>query len=533
MNRFRPLRRRLLQGATAAALAPFGALAQDRALQRAGETNPLLLAKRRALVIGNARYAKEDTLKNPVNDARAIAAELTRTGFETTLATDATRAEMAARIREYGDALAREKAVGMFYFAGHGIQLSWRNYLVPVDAAMQTMDDVPKAAVDLAGLLEALKRAGNPANVVILDACRNNPFQRNFIVPAGLSQVDAPPASLLAYATAPGNVAADGEGDNGLYTAHLLREMRVQDAKIEDVFKRVRLAVRRASQGRQIPWESTSLEEDFYFLPPQELKALAEAEKARRFEEELALWEQVKGAREPAPIEQYLMRYPNGEFSELAQRALDVALAAQGEKRIEMAAQAGNPFTQGHVRADTDFKVGDYYTYRVVDPATRAERRKLGLGRITSVTDSEVVIGNRVVVLDRMGNSRQAGDGYRYTDNQNMPAEFQIGRRWTTRYRAYPPGVPQDRIRGETETEYRIVARERIQVPAGEFDCFRVEGRGRAPTRGGETTIRITTWYAPERCRRYVAHELERKPGPGSAATPTHERFELIDFRQT
>jgi len=533
MNDFRPLRRRLLQGATAAAFAPRGAYAQDRAAERAATVGALLTAKRRALVIGNGRYASEGALKNPVNDARAIAAELARTGFETAVALDASRAEMAARIQAYGDALARDKGVGLFYFAGHGIQLSWRNYLVPVDAAMQTMDDVPKAAVDLGALLDALKRAGNPANVIILDACRNNPFQRNFIVPAGLSQVDAPLGSLLAYATAPGNVAADGDGDNGLYTSHLLREMRVPDAKIEDVFKRVRLAVRRASQGRQIPWESTSLEDDFYFLPPRELKALAEAEKARLFEEELAIWESVKGAKEPGPIEGYLSRYPNGEFSELAQRALDIALAAQGEKRIEVAAQAGNPFTQGFVRADTDFKVGDYYTYRVLDPATGVELRRPGIGRITAVTEREVVIGNRVVVLDRMGNALQSGDGYRFTDNQNMPAEFQIGRRWTTRYRAIPPGVREGRIRGTTETEYRIVARERIQVPAGEFDCFRVEGRGRAPTRGGETTLLTMTWYAPERCRRYIAHEIDRRPGPGSAATRLHERLELVDFRQT
>jgi len=169
----------------------------------------------------------------------------------------------------------------------------------------------------------------------------------------------------------------------------------------------------------------------------------------------------------------------------------------------------------------------------VLDLATGAELRRPGIGRITEVTEREVVIGKRAVVLDRMGNSLQSGDGYRYTDNQNMPAEFQIGRRWTTRYRAIPPGVPAERIRGTSETEYRIVARERITVPAGEFDCFRIEGRGRAPTRGGETTLRITTWYAPERCRRYIAHEIDRRPGPGSAATRVQERLELVDFRQT
>ena len=121
------------------------------------------------------------------------------------------------------------------------------------------------ALADLNVLLQGLTRANNPMNVVILDACRDSPFGRRVPVEQkGLSQFDAPPGSLLAYATSPGNVASDGEGANGLYTENLLRELKVPEAKIEDVFKRVRLNVRRRSNGQQIPWESTSLEEDFY-----------------------------------------------------------------------------------------------------------------------------------------------------------------------------------------------------------------------------------------------------------------------------
>jgi uncharacterized caspase-like protein len=532
MARFVPLRRRLVQGITAALMLPSGAWAQDRETRPAGTPGPLLTAKRRALVIGNGRYP-EDPLRNPLNDARAIAEELARAGFQTTIVTDASRADMIARIRDYGNALAREKAVGLFYFAGHGIQLSWRNYLLPVDAVLQTMDDVPKAAVDLGILLDGLKRAGNPANVVILDACRNNPFRRNFIVPqAGLSQVDAPPGSLLAYATAPGNVAADGEGDNGLYTGHLLREMRVPDAKIEDVFKRVRLAVRRGSNGSQIPWESTSLEEDFYFLPPKKLKELAEAERARRFEEELRLWESVKEAKEPGPVEDYLRRYPNGEFSELAQRALDVALAAQGEKRIEVQSPAGNPYTQGYARADTDFKAGDFYRYRVLDLETRAPLGKLP-GVITAVTETRVIIGKGALVLDRMGNTLKTVDGFRYTDNQNMPLEFYVGRKWTTRYRVFPPGVPETaHVIGEAE--YRVTGREAVEVPAGRFDCFRIEGHGRARgPKGGTGEFRSTAWYAPEKCRRHIALDIVRRPVPGSPLPHVSSRHELVAFRQT
>ena len=171
---------------------------------------------------------------------------------------------------------------------------------------------------DLISLIEGINKASNPMNVVILDACRENPFGDIRVENRGLSQIDAPHSTLLAYATAPGNVASDGEGAHGLYTENLLREMRVPDAKIEDVFKRVRLNVRRRTNGQQIPWESTSLEEDFWFVPPQELKKVSEAEAAREFETELVIWEKIKEATEPAPIEDYLRRYPSGRFSELA-----------------------------------------------------------------------------------------------------------------------------------------------------------------------------------------------------------------------
>jgi uncharacterized caspase-like protein len=174
------------------------------------------------------------------------------------------------------------------------LQLEWRNYLLPVDARISRAADVAPNATDLAVLLAGLQRAGNPMNIVILDACRDNPFEIEGRTGKGLSQMDAPVGTLLAYATAPGNTASDGDGDNGLYTEHLLREMPAPDAKIEDVFKRVRLGVRRASGGRQIPWESTSLEEDFYFVPRAAPKPLTKEEIDRRYAEELAAWQAVE-----------------------------------------------------------------------------------------------------------------------------------------------------------------------------------------------------------------------------------------------
>jgi len=244
---------------------------------------------RYALVIGNSSYV-QSPLTNPANDAKAIAGELKATGFEVSVQLDASREAMLKAIDAYAGTLAARNVVGLFYFAGHGTQLAWRNYLLPVDAEIFALDDIPTRGVDLNVLLQGLSRAKNPMNVIILDACRDNPFGR--VLPAeqkGLSQFDAPPGSLLAYATSPGNTASDGDGANGLYTENLLRELKVRDAKIEDVFKRVRLVVRRRSGGQQIPWESTSLEEDFYFRPPKEVRKLSEAEATKRYEEELVI----------------------------------------------------------------------------------------------------------------------------------------------------------------------------------------------------------------------------------------------------
>lgn len=330
-------RRAVLQsvaGVSALALTPRIVLGQPNAA--------LATAPRRALIVGNASY-KDAPLRNPVNDAKALAEELKRARFDVDLLIDATRDQIVRAIDTHADALAQRKAMGVFYFAGHGAQLAWRNYLVPIDAVIHSVDDVPARTVELNGLLQALTRANNPMNVVILDACRDNPFGTRLPVEQkGLSQFDAPPGLLLAYATAPGNVADDGDGMNGLYTENLVRELKAPGAKIEDIFKRVRLTIRRRSNGRQIPWESTSLEEDFYFLPPKIVKTDA-VEAEAQFEEELALWEQIKAARDPRPLEDFLRRYPSGKFSELAQFRLDRILADLGEKRVQIAPEARIP----------------------------------------------------------------------------------------------------------------------------------------------------------------------------------------------
>jgi uncharacterized caspase-like protein len=530
MNPASPLRRRvLLAGAAAGSiLLPAGfatAWAQSEGASR------LLRAPKRALVIGNAAYASVPALRNPGNDAQAVAQALRALGFEVTILRDATREQMQGGIDAFARELATRKAVGLFYFAGHGVQLGWRNYLLPVDAAVNAPDDIAGRCVDLSGLVDGIRRAANPMNVIVLDACRDNPFGRVFPnVPKGLSQMDAPPSTLLAYATAPGCTADDGGGENGLYTENLLREMPAREAKIEDVFKRVRLAVRRASNGAQVPWESTSLEEDFYFVPPDRLRKRSQEEGEREFAEEAALFETARQARDLAPIESYLRRYPSGRFAELAQLRLDQVLAARGEKPVEIAPSTGNPFTKGTARADTRFKVGDRWTYDEVDRTLFGKAPTRFTAVVTSITDQHVIINDGEAVRDLLGNQVRFRDGREMTPRQDQPLEYAVGKRWTTRYDIAKDGKPLGRV----VLAFRVAARETVTVPAGTFDCFRIEAAGtnRQPGRPDLELI-ITRWDAPDRVRLSVAtEEVARMVSRGHVETRRSQRRELVAFEQ-
>ncbi len=659
----------------------------------------LLRLPKLALVLGNSKYARAPSLINPANDAKAISEVLTQSGFDVTSKLDATLDEMAAAIKTYVQALSAKKAVGLFYFAGHGVQLSWRNYLVPVDAAVRRPEDIQKSCVDLSLLIEGINKASNPMNVVILDACRDNPFGADARLEArGLSQMDAPHSTLLAYATAPGNVASDGEGANGIYTENLLREMKAPDAKIEDIFKRVRLHVRRRTNGQQIPWESTSLEEDFYFLPPKALAIAAEeaaererkleiaarekqraAEEAERkgkqetaareaklaaegaerkrqqeiatfeqrrheedaerkrkqelalkeaqqvaeeserkrreeramleakraeeeaerqykqqlalrekqrveqdaerkrkeddvvretmraeeerkrkeevarqeterqrpqqtaairkadpavaesqYQEEFAIWEKIKTASEPGLLEDYLLRYPSGRFSELAQFHLDRLLARKGEKKIEAVFNAANPFTKGTVRADTNYKVGDIFRYREMDVFTKVESRVFAQ-RVTETGDNEVFFNNGNLVTDLLGNIIR-NQKVRFTGTQFYIPEYTVGKRWSARYQRFAGDFPAR----DVNYDFKVVAREKITVPAGTFDAFKIEGAGWTRTNDDSYPINLQTryWIAPGIRRGIASENLQRVANPGGRYIAS-ERVELVSYVQT
>lgn len=235
---------------------------------------------RHALVIGNSAY-KTSPLKNPVNDARDFAEALKKLGFDVILKENADQRTMEKAIGKFGRQL-RGGGAGLFYFAGHGMQVNGRNYLIPVDVEIESESDVKYESVDAGRVLGKMEDAGNELNIVILDACRNNPFARSFRSSvSGLARMDAPQGTLIAYATAPESVAADGSGRNGTFTKHLLTQMHTPGLTVEQVLKRVRVGVIRETKKRQIPWVSTSMTGDFYFagrggVPVERIKPSAE-----------------------------------------------------------------------------------------------------------------------------------------------------------------------------------------------------------------------------------------------------------------
>lgn len=229
--------------------------------------------KRFALVIGNSAYPKEiGVLKNPVNDATDFAEAIKKMGFDVTLITDASYGKIRAEMMKFRDKLntgERDQTVGLFFYAGHGLQHDSENYIVPVDAELQYEDDIARYCFPIQKMvLTQMENTNSRMNIVILDACRNNPFpalHRGIGEAQGLGELKKARGAFIAYATAPGSVASDGSGRNGLYTQELIKAMNKPNRTIEQVFKDVRASVLRQSGDKQNPWENSNIIGDFYF----------------------------------------------------------------------------------------------------------------------------------------------------------------------------------------------------------------------------------------------------------------------------
>lgn len=428
-------------------------------------------SQRLALVIGNGAY-QDAPLANPVNDAADMAKALEASGFTVMKRENATLREMHLALREFGDRLGRQ-STGLFYFAGHGMQVRGRNYLLPVDADIAREDEVAFAALDLGAVMEKLDSAKNPVNIVVLDACRNNPFGTRLQATAkGLAQVDAPPGTLIAFATAPGSTAADGGGRNGLYTHHLVRQIDRPGLAIEEVFKAVRASVRTESKNLQVPWESTSLESNFFFRakPAEPVKAAA--------------------AR------------PDGKTA--------------APSRPRAAAPASPP----------SFTVGDRWAYRIVNLLDGSERRSQLSVKDIQGDEIHFTNGN---IADAVGNNiRVTRTGGRIETYQ--PSNYfyvfplKAGNAYTFKVLQEVEGRKTD-----LTVKLKVVGEEEVDTPLGKMRALRLERESRWKERerpnGG---VRTWTYWYNGGVKRFVLAEDTNVATGGKLLS--RERYELVEY---
>ncbi|MEO7743701.1 MAG: caspase family protein [Usitatibacter sp.] len=457
--------------ATAAALLLPLALSAGSALAQAAPAR----MPRLALVIGNGAY-KDSPLANPTNDAADMARVLEASGFTVIKRENATLREMHLALREFGDRLGRQ-TTGLVYFAGHGMQVRGRNYLIPVDADIAREDEVAFAALDLGALMDKLDSAKNPVNIVILDACRNNPFGSRLTATArGLAPVDAPPGTFIAFATAPGSTAADGGGRNGLYTQHLVRHLEKPGLAIEEVFKAVRVGVRSDSKGAQIPWESTSLETSFRFRnPPPEKRPPV-----------------VAAAKPAAPT------------TTTPARALPTSL-----------------------RAPPTFQAGDTWTYRVIDRLAQSERRTVM--RVKEVRGDEVHFANGNVG-DLYGNMirvvRNASRTDEYTPHSHQYMfPMKAGDTWRFKSQQKRTG---DRLT-DLDEHIKVGDEEEVDTPAGKMRGVRIDREVRWKDRGRDNAgVNTFTYWYNSAAKRYVVLEQVNTTTAGKVLVD--ERLELVSY---
>jgi len=507
----------------AAAVLVFVAMAPWRADAAERMRGIAVTEERIALVIGNAAY-RVDPLDNPVNDARLVAQSLRQAGFGVRVHENLDRRALVEALRDFGNRLG-ENTIAVLYYAGHGLQLRDRNFLIPVDAEIRSEDEIPIAGVDVGFLLGRMGSAKSRINIVILDACRNNPFAgRGGNTAQGLAQMDAPVGTLLAYATAPGKLAADsgtGSSANSLYAANLAQHLLTPGLPVEHVFKRVREAVVRTTAQAQVPWESSSLQGEFAFVPGTTTAVQSNSPEVEAAGE-LAFWSSIQAAQRADEYRAYLRQYPGGRFAALAQT------------RIAMYAPSPAPATGSTVaRSDTLPRVGDTWRYRVQDQFRigdlflTARVDAVGADGVaeTWTTTSDAKLRTTLVPLDPGFSTLP---GWTLTPPEFAPYLLAAGGL------ARGAALPEQPRRIEQLTvplRGRVEGEEDVVVAAGRFRAVKLVLRGQATPRGagraGALTSEHVVWYAPQ-VRRTVKYTVSTQVG-GSVREAT--TFELVEFK--
>ncbi len=312
------------------------------ALIMLGQAGHALAEQRFALVIGNSNYRLQ-RLTNPQNDARLIAKTLSALGFKVTTLIDADLRAMRRAMLRFSRDLRTSDAVGLFYYAGHGVQVDGVNYLIPIGANIVDESEIPVEGLSLNQMFRTMERSANRINIAILDACRNNPYASSVRGggTSGLAPVLAPSGSFIAYATAPGMVAYDGKGRNSPYTMALSEALRNPGIAIEEVFRRTRRKVLAVTKGKQTPWESSSLTGVFYFkqkpadLEANERRARGQASglSAQQLREVVA-WRKAQDGRTGTIYKKFIEDYPSGIFAELARIKLSALQRGDAGGRV-------------------------------------------------------------------------------------------------------------------------------------------------------------------------------------------------------
>jgi hypothetical protein len=401
-------------------------------------------------------------------------------------------------------------------------------------------------ALDANQVLDKMEQAGNRLNIVILDACRDNPFARSFRSKQnGLAQMDAPSGVLIAFATAPGAVAYDGEGVNGVYTKHLLRNLGIPGLPVELVLKRVREGVSNETGGKQIPWESSSLLGDFYFKSAAVQSSVPAAPDATTVE--IAFWNSVKDSGIASEYRAYLDRYPNGRFALLARNRLNEALAPAAKKPAATPTQVAlaQPSTAAAGIQRSAINVGDSWTYNLM----QGTKRKLDTvtATVTAVRDG-IVEEQLTREQARFSAKRSFAAGF---DPQQPLQETQLpGMFFLPEFSPYvsdtglpAPGKDLGQIEARVSTDasadanfktvtkfsVRSVRQERIKLPAGDFDTVRVElvSVPLGPPAYGQ--LRFVYWYSPDVPR--VVKVLRQRLSADMPETGS-DSFELASYRR-
>ncbi len=308
-----------------------------------GLTHPAEAAKRVALVIGNSAYEHAAPLENPKNDAIALAAVLERLGFTVVLGVDLKRLSFEKTVRKFSKAL-RGADVGLFFYAGHGLQVKGQNYLAPIDAALEDEADLDFEAMPVRTVLKQMERQ-TKTNLVVLDACRDNPLARNLArsmgtrsagIGRGLARVKSGVGTMIAFATEPGNVALDGDGKNSPFTTALLQHIETPGLDVAQLMRRVRRDVIDKTSGRQVPWNNSSLTGDFFFVEKGAVGAqpadIPRVQAPRRNEAAEA-WATIQNTNSVAVLKAYLNRYSTGIYADLARARLS-ELEAKAKQQV-------------------------------------------------------------------------------------------------------------------------------------------------------------------------------------------------------